>query len=133
LVFCLSASGPDTDALRASFVEDDPVHERVADDGEIGTIACRLEIPVVRRHSPACSAVHSVWGDPSAAGRVMVLRPEIAQVQRSGTEGAIEVAPLFDGCTVYRDWAAASMVRGFDFVEIEVILKSAKGREHLGP
>jgi hypothetical protein len=48
LVFYLSARGPDADARRASSVEDDSVHEGVANDGEVGATACGLEIAVIR-------------------------------------------------------------------------------------
>jgi hypothetical protein len=131
LVVCPSARGPDADARRASSVEDDPVHEGVATDGEVGTTARGLEIAVIRRHTPAGTAVHGVRGDSGAVGRIMVLGPRIAQVQRRRPEGAVERAPLFDGCAVYRDGSPTRMV--WSFGEIKVILKAAKGREHLGP
>jgi len=131
LVFYLSAHGPDADARRASSVEDDSVHEGVAKDGEVGATAGGLEIAIIRRHAPASPTVHSIRGDSGAVGRVMVLGPGIAQVQRRRPEGAVEVPPLFNGCAVNRDWSPASMVRGLS--EVDVILKLAKGREHLGP
>jgi len=60
----------------------------------------------------------------------MILCPRIAQVQYRRTEGTVEVAPLFDGCTVDRDWSPVRMVRSL--TEIEVIFKASKGREHFG-
>jgi hypothetical protein len=131
LVFCLSARGSDTDARGALSVEDDPVHEGVTKDGEIGTTARGLEIAVIRRHAPACAAVHGVGGDSGAVRRVVVLCPGIPQVQRRRPEGAVEGPPLFDECSVHRDWSSAPMVRCLG--EVEVILKLAKSREHLAP
>src|SRR5215467_11770663 len=57
VVFGLSARGSDTDARCASSVEDDPVHEGVTDDREVGTTTRGLEIPVIRRHAPTGPAV----------------------------------------------------------------------------
>ena len=89
LVVCLSARGPDTDACRASSVEDDPVHEGVAEDGEVGTTACRLEIAVIGR-APAGTAVHGVGETPVLSGALWSSGPGIAQVQRRRPEGAVE-------------------------------------------
>jgi hypothetical protein len=131
LVFCLSVRGSDTDARRASSGKDNPIHEGIAEDGEVGAIACRLKIAIIRRHAPTGPTVHGVRGYSGAVGRVMVLCPRIAQIQRRRTEGTVEVTPLFDRCSGDRDWSPTRMVGSLG--EVEIILKLAKGREHIGP
>src|SRR5262249_18839955 len=130
-VFCLSTRGSDTDACRASSSEDDPVHKRIPQDSEVSATAHNLKITVIRRHAPACAAVHGIRGDSCALGRVMVFCPRIAQVQRRCTEGAVEGPPLFDGGSVHRDGSPARMVRRLG--EVEIILKASKAWKHKGP
>src|SRR5260221_10348335 len=66
---------------RATPIELDAVHQGIADDFQIATAACRLEVRVISRDARVVAAIHRVGRNAGPLGRVVIRAPSVAEAQ----------------------------------------------------
>ena len=105
----VAALAADRDAnavgMSAIALERQAVDDRVADDGEVGPPARRLEVAVVGRDAQARAAVDRVGRDAGAFGRVVVGAPAVAEAEACLHHRAVDMAPRLDRRAIDRDRA----------------------------
>jgi hypothetical protein len=111
-------NGPRPDADGASSLELHAIHQCVAANREIGALARRFQIAIVRGHAGSSTAVHRPRRDPGTVWGIVVLGPPIAQLKCSGAEGTIHDAPLVKRGAIDWDRATATVIRSITKIDI---------------
>ena len=96
--------------MRAVAFELELRHQGMADDGEVGAAARRLEVAVVGRDADAGAAVDRIRRRAGSLGRVVILAPAVAETDGGVFQGAIDRAPVGDGRAIDRDRAGLAVI-----------------------
>ena len=115
----------------AAAVEQNPIDEHVASDGEVRTGSRRLEVRVVGRHPAPFTPHERPPAHTSRLRRVVVVARRIAEVGERGSHRPVHGGQLVEGEPCQRDGAAPA-VQPVTAV-INVVLDHEERLEHFGP